>query len=172
MELSIQDLGALGEFVGGIAVIVTLIYVAVQLRQTNIQTSLSTQVARAQASSSIHTRWMEITMRIAENPELRRVMSKRLPEVQSISEMDADEVAVLGLVLNSMLLIAQDAYIMRKQGIAPEEDQTADFRFIKVSLLLHPAIQEWWQTAKDTGAYGDDFRDEINAEIETRRATG
>ena len=41
MEWTIQDLGALGEFVGAFAVVVPLIYLAVQLRQntTSIQTS-------------------------------------------------------------------------------------------------------------------------------------
>jgi len=34
MELSIQDLGSVGEFVSSIAVILTLIYLAVQTRQT------------------------------------------------------------------------------------------------------------------------------------------
>ena len=35
MEWSIQDLGALGEFVGSVAVLATLVYVALQIRQTN-----------------------------------------------------------------------------------------------------------------------------------------
>ncbi len=34
MTLTIRDLGALGELVGGVAIIVTLLYLAVQTRQT------------------------------------------------------------------------------------------------------------------------------------------
>ena len=33
--MTLQDLGAIGELVGGIAVVITLIYIAVQLRQNN-----------------------------------------------------------------------------------------------------------------------------------------
>ncbi len=36
MDWSVQDLGALGEFVGSVAVLVTLIYLAYQFRQNSI----------------------------------------------------------------------------------------------------------------------------------------
>ena len=35
MEWTVQDLGALGEFVGAIVVVVKLAYLAVQIRQSN-----------------------------------------------------------------------------------------------------------------------------------------
>jgi hypothetical protein len=35
MEWSIRELGALGELLGSVAVLVTLVYVALQIRQTN-----------------------------------------------------------------------------------------------------------------------------------------
>lgn len=37
MEWTIQDLGAVGEFVGAIGVVITLIYLAYQIRQNTIQ---------------------------------------------------------------------------------------------------------------------------------------
>ena len=46
--MGIQDLGAIGEFVGSIAVLATLIYVAIQIRQ-------STVLARAQMA---HDAWL------------------------------------------------------------------------------------------------------------------
>ena len=42
--MTIQDLGAVGEFIGGVAVLVTLIYLAVQIKQnTNVHASLIRQ---------------------------------------------------------------------------------------------------------------------------------
>ncbi len=37
MEWTVQDLGALGEFIGAIAVVATLAYLAVQVRRTRAE---------------------------------------------------------------------------------------------------------------------------------------
>ena len=50
MELSIQDLGSVGEFVSSIAVILTLIYLAVQTRQTQKMIRGQTRQSWAEAT--------------------------------------------------------------------------------------------------------------------------
>ena len=49
MTLTIQDLGALGELLGSIAVLVTLIYLAMQTRQNTMATFAQLEGARIQA---------------------------------------------------------------------------------------------------------------------------
>ena len=49
MEWTIQDLGAIGEFVGAIGVVPTLIYLAYQIRQNTFQLEQNTLTARAAA---------------------------------------------------------------------------------------------------------------------------
>jgi len=52
--MSLQDLGSLGEFIGGIAVLVTLIYLAVQLRQGNqLNRSASTRTFMNEYNDSL-----------------------------------------------------------------------------------------------------------------------
>ncbi len=42
--MTIQDLGAVGDFIGGVAVVITLIYLALQIKQnTNVNASLIRQ---------------------------------------------------------------------------------------------------------------------------------
>lgn len=53
--MNIQDYGAIGEIVGGVAVIATLIYLSVQMRQANIATHRSMY---AQAATSISEFWL------------------------------------------------------------------------------------------------------------------
>lgn len=54
-QLSIQDLGAIGEFLGFIAVIGTLIYLSIQTRQTRLVSERNATVALIAA----HARWRE-----------------------------------------------------------------------------------------------------------------
>ncbi len=52
MTLTIQDLGALGELLGSVAVLVTLVYLSFQTRQNTM--AISAQVDAARISNSIH----------------------------------------------------------------------------------------------------------------------
>ena len=51
--MSIMELGALGEFVAAIAVLITLIYLAVQVKQTRDATLLALEQSRTEASRDI-----------------------------------------------------------------------------------------------------------------------
>ena len=54
--MTIFELGALGEFVGSIAVVVTLIYLAVQIKQNTAATHTNTQQFFLSAYSNLHGR--------------------------------------------------------------------------------------------------------------------
>ena len=46
MEWTIQDLGALGEFLSSVAVLATLVYLAVQVRQAKAELTYRSQITR------------------------------------------------------------------------------------------------------------------------------
>ena len=47
--MTIQDLGALGDMIGGVAVVASLIYLAIQIRQNTQQISRNVEVTRFSA---------------------------------------------------------------------------------------------------------------------------
>ncbi len=53
MDLSIQELGSLGEFVSAFAVLATLIYLAIQVRQNVKLTKASIRESRTAASQRV-----------------------------------------------------------------------------------------------------------------------
>ena len=63
--MSIQEWGAIGELVGGAAVLVTLVYLALQVRQTQ-------HFMRAQAYQDRLVSIMDLSMRVAESQSLSR----------------------------------------------------------------------------------------------------
>ena len=67
--MNIQDLGALGEIVGAIAIVVTLAYLAVQIRYAKIAVTDQSRQNRAAALR-------EINGRLVDNSELRQVFDK------------------------------------------------------------------------------------------------
>jgi hypothetical protein len=61
--MSIQELGAIGEMIGGVAVLITLIYLAIQVRQASVTTH---RQMYGQAAEAISSFWMEL----AADPQL------------------------------------------------------------------------------------------------------
>ena len=81
MELTIQDWGAVGEIVGGFAVVLTLIYLAMQLRQT----SRSLQITNSDAASAMNA---EVFQELISNAEFVDLYRKGLAGLDSLDEAE------------------------------------------------------------------------------------
>lgn len=57
MELTIQDLGAIGELIGAIAVVITLIYLGSQIRQNTIAVKASAMQSVFVATTEVWRNW-------------------------------------------------------------------------------------------------------------------
>lgn len=79
MDLTIQDWGAIGEIVGGFAVVVTLVYLAMQLRQT----SKSLQITNSDAASAMNA---EVFQELISNPEFVELYLKGLSGLNNLNE--------------------------------------------------------------------------------------
>jgi hypothetical protein len=67
--MSWDGIGAVGELVGALGVIVSLVYLAAQIRQNS-------QVVRTATRQAVSTSQMEIGMQLASNPELRAAAAR------------------------------------------------------------------------------------------------
>ncbi len=65
--MSIQDWGAIGEVLGAIAIFVTLIYLATQIRQSNA-------ASRTSSRQTIIDTFYEANWNFASAPEMRRIV--------------------------------------------------------------------------------------------------
>ena len=71
MDLSIQDLGSIGELIAAIATIATLFYLAQQLR-------MNTRIVRATASANTQDSLAVINELVASDPKLAKLFAKLL----------------------------------------------------------------------------------------------
>ena len=86
--MTIVELGALGEFIGAVAVLVTLIYLAVQLRQ-------NTEAIRAQISQARSDQAQEFFLFSADSPHIPEIWAKvvvdRTPDPTKLDDLDEAE---------------------------------------------------------------------------------
>lgn len=107
--MTIQDYGAIGEIVGAIAVVVTLIYLSIQLRQYN----------RGLRSSTFHTTMHEYNqINISQlDPELAGLMDKGLAVPDALTELEKYQ---FGWLMRVYMNIWENMYQQYLEGACPE----------------------------------------------------
>ena len=92
--MSIIELGALGEFVGSVAVLATLIYLAFQTRQNEIMLSQSRD---AQTATMVQTNmglWHNLYGKILESPDAARIF-KTTKEGEEVAVEDRERLEAI-----------------------------------------------------------------------------
>ena len=104
--MTLSDLASIGSFVSGVAVLVSLVYLSIQVRQAE-------RNQRALMNQGVVTRAADMLTWMAQPDISDLIIKVRSGE----REYSAQELTKLGLVLRAMLLTGQDAYIQRKSGL-------------------------------------------------------
>ena len=79
--MSIQELGSIGEFIAAIATILTLVYLAFQIK-------LNTRAVKASMLEATGSRSMKLAMFGAGDPELTRIISTAMTHGSGLEEID------------------------------------------------------------------------------------
>ncbi len=143
-----EAIGAVGEVLGAVGVIVTLAYLAVQIR-ANTRT-MSAESRRAVRQSS-----REVNLRIAASSELARIFDEGLADS---SKLDPTESTRFTFIFAEMISTCEELFIDSHSGIgeSADFDQTARST---LPLLRAPGGREWWQR------FGKNFTTEFQAYV-------
>jgi len=129
--MDIETLGNLGEFIGSLAVLVTLVYLAIQTRQT-------VTIARQTSLSDILERRQEL-MNLLMDRDFIEVWGKGCTQ-QPLDALDAQRFTSFAV---SFLSHVQDVYIQFKAGLIDEEVWEAERKLMAVS-FSQPGFLDWW----------------------------
>ncbi len=157
--LDINTLAAWGEFIGGIAVVVSLIYLAGQIRQNSRLLRTST----AATSSSVVNDGSSL---IVQDPEVARIYGAGLTDHSSLSEVDRHRFdALLGMWVGGW---NQDFQFSVDGVIAPSvwEHRTRTMRWY----LHQPGMKRHWSDWREI--YARDFSDFLDGLIREGEAVG
>jgi hypothetical protein len=142
-----QLLGNYGEFVGAIAVVFTLGYLAVQIRQSN----------RLEVAESIRTTTQSyVTAILQVDPPVFR---KAMVDFDGLSGNDQMKVHNY---LIALFLIAQTEVKLSERGLG----ELSDYPPVLASWTRAPGIQKWWSMV------GPSFKPDFHAYINRLREVG
>lgn len=130
--MTIQEWGAIGELIGGIAVLITLIYLAIQVRQNT--TALHT-ASRQEIVSSFRG-----CVRLSCEPGAARKYASGL---HSYPNMPFDDRSMFALLINDLALFFQGAFALYESGQLEEETYHAYLNWFACNVAT-PGGGAWW----------------------------
>jgi hypothetical protein len=150
-------LGAFGELIGAVAVVITLLYVGRQIHQANTQ-------AQARARYSFIEAYGEMNTTISNNKEVASIFRRGFAG----HDLDEDErmqfFALIGQFLNTWSVL----FDLHQDGQLPE-NQWVMVRKDIITMLSEPGGRAFWEDVGREGVH-EDFRnavDEVMASGET-----
>ncbi len=155
MPISLQDLGSIGEFVGAVAVVVSLIYLAVQIRQ-------NTRAVRAYSFHAATDSFNLLNTTIAHDESLARIFRLGSEELGNLNE---DERVRFNFLFLGALRVFETLYYQNKQGTGDPALWTAETSTM-IALLTAPGGREWWES--NPLSITLEFRNFVEAEILTK----
>ena len=153
--MSLDDLGNVGEFLGALGVIASLIYLGIQIRQ-------NTRSVRASTFHGAASRAADLTRAIAEGKELAHIYRRGMVGLDQLE--DDDDVLRFMMLLSTMFRQFEDLFFQYRAGTISSESWDA-WRYSLRLQISNPGFSPFWDLRRL--AFTESFRRFVDAELET-----
>ena len=166
--MSIAELGSLGEFVGSLGVIVTLVYLAVQIRA-------NTRATKASAGFEATHSWAQLNEHVGlSTDELVQPFVGIYEDDFDPSQLTDAQYLRLTLLIRAIFQKLEGQYYLHKYGLLDPglwEQRSAVCR----GMIEVPHLARWWEQEKEARTFSTEFEaalersDAIQASVINRR---
>lgn len=146
--MSWETAGVFAEVVAAIAVIVSLLYLAIQLKQ-------NTELARAELEVQLGITWADMHDNMIQNPSLARTYDLAAKDWDALSEEDVR--AYLWFVAKSFHIL-QGMFRQHQRGLLTD-DVWAPYEAFITGVLQIEAVWGWWQS--EGSLTSNEFKDHV-----------
>ena len=148
--MTISELGSVGELIGAIATVATLLYLALQIRANTLS-------AKYSAINDIINRVIKWQSRIADTPDL---MSSWKEGTQDYHALNIEEqVRFTSIAVEMLAAIEATLETAKNDGIKPESVDAV--RAMVHQLMRNKGVREYWE-ASGRNLFAQDFVSEVD----------
>ncbi len=133
MTLTIQDLGALGEFFGSIAVLATLVYLALQTRQNTMAIGAQLDAATIAANRTN-------LLSVATSSELAEAVREDLTDDLTVKQLQ------LMMYWSSMFGSFQWQFRQARRGLLPSYNEAGMGAIAAAYFTMYRSFEGYWET--------------------------
>jgi hypothetical protein len=155
LQVTAQLLGNFGEFVGAIAVVVTLAYLAVQVRHSKEATEANTRTIRANAAKEVYVGWSQYCFELSRHPD-RALFDKILKADTDYSQLSPEEKIAVGYHFRSVVERFASEYALYEGGILADDVYGELSRFC-AGFVSAPALADLWKAEREQPVYSRSF---------------
>ncbi len=134
----------IGEIIAAVLVVISLVYVALQIRQ-------NTYALKITAAQTYVSMYNTITSDLAK-PDIAVLWHKGM---QDFANLEGGELVQFSAVAGQLIRVMESAYSQWQRGELDDQLWLATERSLKDTLAM-PGFHQWWQFRKNW--YSDDFR--------------
>ena len=146
--MTLSDLASLGSFLSGMAVLITLVLLLVQLRQTNRNQRALMQQGRA-------AQQVDLLLRCADE----KLTAARLKSAAGDLTMTDQEVDTALYVWLAIWRSLEDGFLQYKSGTLGPQSFQSDTAILQF-LLTYPSLRATWRLVRER--YAPQFRDYVD----------
>ena len=159
MAMNWDAIGAVGENIGAFAVVISVIYLGIQIRKQTAESRL----AAARELSNIYIQ----TLRSLREDE--EMSSLYLKSIQNYEDLPNNQRYRVSLLIQEMFRLNEQFFFhIRQQKADPIFVESINLSFEQ--FLTFPGTQRWWEICKDM--FVSEFRDHVEGKIESARERG
>ena len=136
--MTLDQLANIGEIVGSIAVIISIIYVAIQIR-TN------TEAERTSTYQAVVSDFGALNNTMASTPELSHMFVEAMEDYHQLS---ADEKARISQLFFQCFRYFENMFYQHRKGYLDEEVWIG-WKRLMLTYYSRPGFQTWWNFRKD-----------------------
>jgi hypothetical protein len=157
--VTLDALGNIGDLIGGVAVLVTLVYLALQIRQ-------NTNSVRGAAELESERMRMEWHAMAATNPDLAEIWERVFREPDSVSWQ---ELGRFRWYIASYFFILEGSWFQHRRGLM-DQSGWIPLQDAMLGLLTNQRVLDWWEA--ESSPFSQDFRKLVTGLLESGVDTG
>jgi len=152
MKYNLKKIALLAEIIGGFAIVVSLIFVGIQFRESTKATKSST----ANAANAIAVAWYSETGNSAQSSQL---MWDYIKDPKSLSNGEKYQVTLL---LHGLFLSFQNSYYLGAEGTL-DQNILKSLTAALIAVKNQPGFHEYWENRKSL--FFEEFRDYVTTTL-------
>jgi hypothetical protein len=153
--MSLDDLANLGQVIGAIAVVISLIYVALQIRQ-------NTNAVRSATAQTVHEHFANWYHLVAADGELAKIVANGLRDYASLSEHQRVRFVAAFM---AFLSYSQNAFLKWREGLFASP-LWLGWEQVMMNLFGAPGGKAFWK--ERAYMFGDEFRRYVENDLMKR----
>jgi hypothetical protein len=154
-----EAVGAVAELLGALGVIISLIYLATQIRQ-------NTRSVRMSSHHGVADQFTQTNLAVVHDPQLIDLITRGSADAESLS--DAERTRFYAYIM-AIFRTYEELFQLDRKGLADRELWEARRRSMR-SWLARPGIRSWW-SSEWSEMFVNSFREAVEEEVKTLDST-